>query len=191
MAVFLTGHNPIKRTITHTVTETVTSYPKAYDASNYSYASISNANNPVGKSSGNESVPATISLKTGGNAETYVYYPFDFSSIPENATIKSVTCTAKAYSYAVVGSQVSAIQMQLFSGTTAKGSATTLPTDREAKAISCGTWTRAQLQNCRLRLFARRNSNSQTNTSAGVDMYFYGAEVTVAYTTTYEEEEWV
>ena len=64
MSVLLTGRNPIKKTITKTATETITAYPSAYLTSDYSYASISNATNPVGKGSSNTTY-ATINLKTG------------------------------------------------------------------------------------------------------------------------------
>ena len=180
MSVLLTGCNKIK--VTEQVTETVTLYPMAYDASNYSYASISNATNPVGKGSDNTTY-ATINLKTGSSAETYVYFPFDTSDIPENATITSVACKAKGYVSSTSSSYINTRQMQLFSGTTAKGSAATLTTSATAQTLTCGTWTRDELQNCRIRMYAKRGTS---NTSTSRNMRFYGAELTVTYT--YERE---
>ncbi len=186
MSVLLTGRNPIKVITTKTETKTITAYPSAYDSSDYSYASISNATNPVGKDSSNTTY-ATINLNTGSGAETYVYFPFDFSSIPENATIDSISCTAKG-NISDKSSRISMRQMQLFTGTTAKGSSVNLLVSATVNTLTCGTWTRAELQNCRLRMYAMRGTSS---TSTSVNMGFYGAEVTVTYTYTYEEEVWV
>lgn len=183
MSVLLTGRNKIKRT--ELVTETVTLYPAAYDASNYSYASISNATNPVGKGSDNTTY-ATINLKTGSQAETYVFFPFDVSAIPENAVIQSVECKAKGYISSTSSSYINSRQMQLFSGTTAKGSAVNLTTSATEQSITCGDWTREELANCRLRLYAKRGTSSTTTARY---LRFYGAELTVTYT--YEKEVWI
>lgn len=199
MSVLLTGRNPIKTTVTktETITEThtgsITAYPQAYLTSDYSYASISGATNPVGKGSSNTTY-ATINLKTGSRATTHVYFPFDFSSIPENATIDSISCKAKGYISSTTSRYVNTRQMQLFTGTTAKGSAVNLTTSATAQTLTCGTWTRAELQNCRIRMYAKRGTSS---TSTSRNMRFYGAEITVNYTYTtsytreYEEEVWV
>lgn len=189
MSVLLTGRNPIKTTVTktETKTETITAYPQAYLTSDYSYASISGATNPVGKGSSNTTY-ATINLKTGSSATTHVYFPFDFSSIPENATINSISCTAKGYISSTSSSYVNTRQMQLFTGTTAKGSSVNLTTSATAQTLTCGTWTRAELQNCRLRMYAKRGTSS-TSISRSINMRFYGAEITVTYTYSYEVEE--
>ena len=187
MSVLLTGRNPIKKTVTKTVTETITVYPSAYDTSDYSYASISGATNPVGKDSSNTTY-ATINLKTGSRATTYVYFPFGFSSIPENATIDNISCKAKGYVSSTSSTYVPTRQMQLFAGTTAKGSAVNLTTSATVQTLTCGTWTRNELQNCRLRMYAVRDTSS---TSTSRNMRFYGAEVTVTYTYEVEEEVWI
>ena len=181
--VLLTGCGPLKQFMP--VTETVTFYPAAYDASNYSYASISGATNPVGKGSENTTY-ATINLKTGSSAETFVFFPFDVSAIPENAVIESVECTAKGYVSTTTSSYIATRAMQLFSGSTAKGSAVNLTTSATAQTLTCGTWTREELANCRLRMYAKRGTSS---TSTSRNMRFYGAELTVTYT--YEKEVWI
>lgn len=199
MSVLLTGRNPIKITVTktETITEThtgsITAYPQAYLTSPSSYASVRNMTNPVGKGSSNTTY-AQINLKTGSSAETYVYFPFDFSSIPENATIDSISCTAKGYTSSTSSSYVKNRQIQLYTGTTAKGRAVNLTTSATAQTLPCGTWTRAELQNCRIQLYAKRGTSS---TSTSRYLRFYGAEVTVNYTYTtsytreYEEEVWI
>jgi len=188
MAVLLTGRNKIKTTVTRTKRETATFYPAAYDTSSYSYASISNATNPVGKGSDNTTY-ATIALKTGGSAETYVFFPFDLSGLPANAVIETVECTAKGYISNTSTLYISSNSMQLYAGSTAKGSAVTLTTTATAHAMTCGEWTRAELTNCRIRLYAKRGSF--LGTSSSQNMQFYGADLTVTYNYTYEEEVWV
>lgn len=168
MAVFLTGCNKMKE-------KTVVFYPAAYDTTNYSYASISNANNPVGKGPSNTTY-AQINLKTGNKAETYVFFPFDLSAIPKNATIVSVSCTAKGY--ISITSEYASGQMQLYAGSTAKGVATTLTQSETTWTLTGGTWTRAELENFRLRLYAQRTLSL---TTSSFYLRFYGAELTVTY----------
>ena len=176
MAVLLTGGGDLEQF--KPVTETITVYPAAYDESDYSYASISNAANPVGKGSDNTTY-AQIALKTGLIAETFVFFPFDLSAIPANAVIDSVECTAKGYISTVSSSYITTRAMQLFSGSTAKGDAATLTASATAHTLTCGEWTREELENCRIRLYAKRGTSS---TSTARYLRFYGAELKVTYT---------
>lgn len=176
MAVLLTGRGDLAQF--ERVTETIKVYPSAHDASKYSYASISNATNPVGKGSDNTTY-AQINLTTGSGAETYVFFPFDLSAIPENAVIESVECMAKGYISSVSTSYIANRQMQLFSGENAIGEAVDLTATATAHTLNCGKWTRKTLENCRLRLYAKRGTSS---TSTSRNIRFYGAELTVTYT---------
>ena len=73
--------------------------------------------------------------------------------------------------------------MQLYSGTVAKGSATSTKTSAAVYNLSCGTWTRAELDNIRL-------LTKITNTNSGHSIfYFYGADLTVTYT--YQSEKFM
>ena len=166
-------------------TGSLTAHPGKYLEGDYSFASISNATNPVGKGANNTTY-AKITLKTGTSAETWVYWPFDLSAIPSNATIDSVSCSAKADVSVGIGSHITSRTIQLYSGTTGKGSATDLTTSETAHNLDCGTWTRAELQDCRLRTYARRGASS---TSTNSYLYFYGADLTVAYT--YKNEKFM
>lgn len=163
-------------------TNTITVYPASYDQSNYSYASVNSSyplSNPIGKGS-NNSTYAQWTLKTGSSAESYVFYKFDLSEIPSNATIDSVSCSAKGYISSTTSSRISARTMQMYYGTsTAKGSSVNMSTTASAQTISCGTWTREELNDCRIRIYAKRGS-SQTTTSRTAR--FYGATLTVTYT---------
>lgn len=105
----------------------------------------------------------------------HAIYSFDTSAIPSGATILSVSCKVKAY---VTGtsSNITTKTARLYSGSTAMGSAHTLPTTNSVWEFETpGTWTYAQIQNVRLR-FDGTYSGSST-----YYIQFYGAELTVTY----------
>ena len=165
-------------------TETKTFYPGAYDSGASSVQSVKNATNPVGKGSTNTTY-ATINLVTGSRATTTIYWPFDLSAIPSGAEIDSVSCKVKASVSSTSG--VSSASVQLYSGSTSKGSSTSiLSTSTSAKTLSVGTWTRSELQNCRLCLKAQRGTSSTSTTRS---LLFYGADLTVTYT--YKNEKFM
>lgn len=165
-------------------TETKTFYPGAYDSGASSVQSVTNATNPVGKGSTNTTY-ATINLVTGSRATTTIYWPFDLSAIPSGAEIDSVSCKVKASVSSTSG--VSSASVQLYSGSTSKGSSTSiLSTSTSAKTLSVGTWTRSELQNCRLCLKAKRGTSSTSTTRS---LLFYGADLTVTYT--YKNEKFM
>ena len=165
-------------------TETRTFYPGEYDSGASSVRSVTNATNPVGKGSTNTTY-ATINLVTGYRATTTIYWPFDLSAIPSGAEIDSVSCKVKASVSSTNG--VSSASVQLYSGSTSKGSSTSiLSTSTSAKTLSVGTWTRSELQNCRLCLKAQRGTSSTSTTRS---LLFYGADLTVTYT--YKNEKFM
>ena len=156
-------------------TETKTFYPGAYKADSNAYYDMKNATNPVGKGSANTTY---ASFKNRPYQSGIVYWPFDTSIIPAEATIDSVACMAKGRcNSSTKGS------MQLYSGTVAKGSATSTKTSAAVYNLSCGTWTRAELDNIRL-----LTKITNTNSSSSI-FYFYGADLTVAYT--YQSEKFM
>lgn len=165
-------------------TGSLTAHPGNYLKSDYSFDSIRNATNPVGKGVNNTTC-ANIYLKTGRNAETWVYWPFDLSDIPDDATIDSVSCSVNADRNSAHISIVATAEAQLYTGTKAKGSSTGIYQDIGTFPLSCGTWTRSELQNCRLRLYAKRGSSDIKSSQR---IYFYGADVTVTYTSTSGEK---
>lgn len=162
------------------VTKTVTLHPSSYNSTDYAYQSIASGyalSNPIGKGSTGTSM-CRINLKTGSRAVSYVYYNFDCSSIPSDATIDSVTLKAKTYVNQTNANRISTREFQLFSGSTAKGSVGTMSTSTTAQTIDGGTWTRAELDNCRMRLYAVRGTNNTTTTYY---MGLYGADLTITY----------
>lgn len=157
------------------IDDTISVHPTGV-ANDHAYASISNQTNGYNESS--NTTYATINLTTGSGATTYIYFTFNFSGIPEGATINSVSCTAKAYINTTNSSRITTRQMQLYSGTTAKGSATTVSNSTTTATMSAGSWTRNELQNARIRLYGVRGTSNTTSTYY---FRFYGATFTVEY----------
>ena len=161
----------------------ITVYPSSYDTTNYSYESVDSSyplSNAAGKGSDNTTY-AQWDIKTGSDAESYVFYLFDLSDIPESATINSVSCTAKAIISSTLSTRISAREVQLYHGTSiAKGSATTVSSLAiSTLTLTCGTWTREELNDCRIRIYTKRGTSG---TSTSYYNRFYGATLTVEYT---------
>ena len=161
-----------------TVNDTFTCSPSGYSSSNSSYSSISSSQ-PVtnGYTDSSSSTYTQITCNTGSNASTYISYTFDCSDIPANATITSVTCSAKVRVSST--SYISSANTRLYAGTTAKGSATTTrSTTATSYNLTPGTWTRNELNNIQVRFTGTRGTS---NTSRTAYLYFYGATLTVNY----------
>lgn len=118
------------------IQDTITAHPTGV-ASDHAYASVSNTTNGYAESS--NTTYATINLTTGSGATTYIYFTFDFSGIPNGATINSVSCSAKAYINTTNSSRITTRQIQLYSGTTAKGSASTISNSTSVFTMTSGT----------------------------------------------------
>ena len=121
------------------------------------------------------------------NTDCYIYYTFDTSEIPVQATIDSVTCSARISKNSRVGTST----IQLYSGTTAKGSSATFSsTNTTGTSVTVtnisntGTWTLSELQNARLRITGRRSNTNQTGY-----IYFFGATLTITYTIDFTQYE--
>ena len=154
---------------------TFSGHPTSYDADHNWY---STSNLDRGYTDSDSTTYATIYATRGNNADTWIYYKFDTSSIPNNAVIKSVTCKVKGM-YNANATIMPTHTIQMFSGTTEKGSATTLGTSASEKTLSVGTWTRAELSDARVKVYMQRGT-TQINTSYYAR--FYGATLTVTYT---------
>lgn len=166
---------------TVTKSGTLSAHPSSYDTSNHSYASISSSYPITNAYTDSSSTTyCQVSWKTGSQAETYVYLRFDFSDIPANATITSVSATANGYVNTTNSSRVTTRQMQLCTGTTLKGSALTISNSVSEQTFSnTGTWTRAELNSAGIRYYVKRGTS---NTSSTYQMRMYGATMTVNYT---------
>lgn len=107
---------------------------------------------PVGYTAEN---PHTFStnIYSSRNSSAWTDYSFDFSSIPSNATINSVTikCCGARENATVDSSHMARIN--LFSNTTAKGTQQefTSTSQQTITITDPGTWTRSELQQAKLR----------------------------------------
>lgn len=155
--------------------KTLTVYLTGFE-DDYACASASGLENPIGQPP-SATTYATLTCTTGSNAETYIYYTFALSEIPENAEILEVTCTARA-TVSAISSLYGSGNAQLFSGETAKGTAASLPSSATELSLTPGTWTAEELADCRLRFYFKRGAFS---TSSSWTMTVYGAELTVVY----------
>ena len=152
--------------------------PSGYDESRSAWRNVTNLQNAY--NSIENTTYATFGLRTG-ITETYVYLTFDLSSIPTNAVINSVSCDVKSRIENQNAARIAEKQVQLFSGTEAKGTVTTMPTSLTSSIVSLdtGTWTREELDNLTLRFYAKRG---YTGTSNNYNIYIYGADLTIEYT---------
>lgn len=109
----------------------------------------------------------------------YTYYTFPVSGIPSNATISSVSCIAKIRINNT--NRVSNTNIQLYSGTTAKGTSQTFSSTDASNTVTLngGTWTISEVNNARLRFGGTRTSSNNNGY-----IYFYGATLSVTYTLT-------
>lgn len=121
---------------------------------------------------------ATTNLTKGANAETYCYFKFNTSSIPDGATIDSVECKAKAYINNTTASYVAIRQIQMFSGTTAKGTAQNITNTATVFTFSGETWSKSDVNDVRVRVYAKRGTGS---TNSNFYIRFYGATLTIKY----------
>ena len=158
---------------------TITKYPSSYDTEHHSYYGLTSVSNAY--DSGEADNYATINFTRGNNAETYIYFQFDLSSIPSDATIDSITLTAYAQVTTTVGSRLGTRVLQVCRGTTAVGTATAnMTTGKKAYTMDIGSgWTGSNIDDLTLKVDVFRGTQS---TSTNYYCYFYGATLTVTYT---------
>jgi len=136
---------------------------------------------------------AIFYLVTGANADTWVYYDFDCSNIPQDAVINEVSCRFRAGAYSTTTGIMNSNYGQLAVGTDLVGtSAGTFNTDiNTIRNVSVGIYqfTREDLDNVKLCLHARRGTNSSYTGSTSVNFKFYGAELNVNYSVGHYEYE--
>ena len=160
-----------------TTTGSVTLYPSGYTGeSNWTIStsgsySITNAY----KGSGDTSSSCRITVNT--SATGYVYLTFDTSEIPAGATITSITGTVTVRVSNTT--RVTNTVCQLYTGTTAKGNNVTFASTTTSNTVTLSPgsgWTRANLNDLRLRIGATGSSATQTKY-----VYLYGATITINY----------
>lgn len=120
-------------------------YPADYTAKGMN--STSNLDACIGVSAADGSSSSNV-YSSGSGTTGYAYYTFDLSSIPSNATITNVSCQVKAHEE---NASRSTCTLQLYAGSTAKGSKTTVNgTSNAIYDLTTGNWTRSELNNLQL-----------------------------------------
>lgn len=126
---------------------------KDFYASDYTYANMNSSTSALGNCIGvsaEEGSSTSNVYSSGNNVTGTADYTFDFSAIPSNATISSVSLQVKAHEE---NASRSVCTVQLYAGDTAKGSLTTVNgTSNTIYDVSCGSWTRAELDTLKMRL---------------------------------------
>lgn len=154
---------------------TDTFIPYDNDNSGFSITNIANAYSDI-----NDSSYADCSLSARVTGDLYLELgPID---IPASATITSVSCQASLQISRNGSSSGMTASCQMYSGSTAKGSSTTLVTSatdvaRTTYDLSVGTWTASELQNARFFITMYNGASSTVR-----HIYVYGVNLTVTYT---------
>lgn len=115
-------------------------YPADFTSKNMN--SSSHASDCIGVSADNGT--STQNMYSSGSSTTgVVEYSFDLSGVPSSATVESVECRVKSHEE---NASRSTMTLQLYSGSTAKGSQTTVSgTSNTIYTLTTGSWTRAEL----------------------------------------------
>lgn len=161
---------------------TATFVPSSLDTANSNYPGTYYSTNVLENaftdaSSSTRWAPYT---NTGSRAATTIYLNFDCSSIPAAATINSVTCSVKCGTQGT--SYFGTRTVQMATGTTVKGSATTMAgsnSSPQTHSLTVGTWTASEIRNAKLKFYVVRGTS---NTSTDATFSIYGATLTVDYT---------
>lgn len=160
------------------VAKSVTLVPSGYTG-NTGLTLSTNASYKVAngyKAANDTSSSARLTCQTSTTG--YLYYTFDTSDIPSNATITSITGSVTVRVSNTT--RVTSTKCQLFTGTTEKGSNVTFASTTAGNTVtlSAGSnWTRTELNDFRLKIGATGSSSTSSKY-----IYFYGASVTVNYT---------
>lgn len=131
------------------VSSVPTSYTTGGSINGTNYQSTIGKGSDTANRTGND----YFSTTQGGSGSTYIDYHFDFSTIPSGATISSVTVTVKGHCESTSESREIS-RVQCYTGTTAKGSyvdMTDSTTDKVYTISNPGTWTRAELDDARIK----------------------------------------
>lgn len=184
VVTFTSGVGNIQRQLTinqaaGVVEHTITLYLSSYDSVDKSYYSLTGASKAYSDPDNNTTDPAGVSLKRGSGADTWVYWKFDTSSLPANANIVSVSCKARTGITNQNVNNVASKGCVMCSGTTIKTDSIDVTTSNYLRSFVVGNWTREELNDVRLKLYAQRGTN---NTSTNYILRMYGAELTIKYT---------
>ena len=151
-------------------TFTQTFYPSAIEALNVNGDSvtITNPTHCIGNSNGatSSSNYAQYYLVTGSQVETFGWITIDFSDIPQNATITSMTGEFKIY-HQGSATYVNPKQIRTYINNrqTARGYSVNIPTSTTVTSLDLGTgiWDREDLNDFQLRLYSKRTTRNTSS----------------------------
>ena len=162
------------------INDSKTFIPSSYDSVNSSVNGTDSTNTPSnGLTEATSTTRAAFTSFTTANSTTRFYYRFDCSSIPQNATINSVTCDFKA---TCSSNYFNTRIAQLCYGTTKKGEPVTITNSSINNTVNVqtitdgGSWTREELNSIGIVVEAIRGTSTN-----GFTLSFYGATLTVNY----------
>lgn len=181
----VTSNHTIEAIFAPVISRQVILTPAAVDLTISNYLEESSPfTNAIGKGSNNEGDYAEWSLVTGGAVKTYTCWSFDMSFVPSNATITNVTCSARCSNTNANVTQGgnTTVAMGTTSGTEyvnkQDSSTPAFGTEPTVVTISSTDYTRAELDNFRLKIQAARGL---VNTDISYHTKFYGATLTIDY----------
>lgn len=154
-------------------TDTVTSYPTAYEVS----GSISGTHYQQCIGHGLDNTVSGNDYASSSGSTAHIDYSFDLSDVPAGATIQSVAVQVKGHCESTSSSSEAAT-LQLYSGTTAKGSESEFTsTSDQTVTMTAGTWTAAELQEAVLRFtigyYGGAVSGAEWSVTYELDGYVY------------------
>ncbi len=163
-----------------TITETKKYLPIGYDESDFTLDSLYSGRARITTNDADATNYALFKVPTTTDGTFYVHYMFDFSDIPENATITNCTWRAKLYGNGN-GNYISFRRIRLYKGNTISGTPkNTSTTFSNTAHVYSGTinTTREELQTITIRFDEQRTN---LTTSSKYNIYIYGADITVTY----------
>lgn len=145
------------------------------EASNHPFSTI------IGKGSDNTDSYAEWNIVHGRFTQSRVYYRFDVSSIPMDATINSVNCTVRASRQNARVTEFSTLTLKIVIGTTEESSHATVANNESVDVydLPSRTYTRDELTNVGIVMHSARGISSP-NKDFWVRLY--GATLSVDFT---------
>lgn len=156
----------------------------SFDSVNSKYQSESSAHpfsTIIGKGSDNTDSYAEWNIVHGRFTQSRVYYRFDVSSIPMDATINSVNCTVRASRQNARVTEFSTLTLKIVIGTTEESEHATVATDESVNVydLPSKTYTRDELTSVGIVMHSARGISSP-NKDFWVRLY--GATLSVDFT---------
>lgn len=168
------------------VPQPISAVPASFDSTN---TSVTGSNTNNGCAAETTTTTATFTATSTAGSTTSIYYSFAPITLPENATITSITCRYRASWPG--GSGTNNAGTQYFSsrksylcyGTTKKGNGMTISNTTSSQSTidnltDTGTWSKNELSNIKLLL----EGIHQTGNTQQVTVTFWGATLNVTYT---------